>query len=103
MLGAGHAARIMFARDEPALAIARMAVGIVRRLAENANNIFRWFDKERRLAYPALAGVINDSYYEKQVIASIDEIIDESGNVKDSASETLGNIRMSLFRFMSSY
>lgn len=71
---------------------------LIRRLAENANNIFRWFDKDRRLAYPAMARVINDSYYEKQVITSIDEIIDESGNVKDSASEALGNIRMSLFR-----
>ena len=70
----------------------------IRKLASNTNNIFRWFDKERRLAYPALADVIEDSYYEKQVIASIDEIIDETGNVKDSASEALGNIRMSLFR-----
>lgn len=70
----------------------------IRKLAANANNIFRWFDKERRLAYPALADVIDDSYYEKQIIASIDGIIDETSNVKDSASEALGNIRMSLFR-----
>ncbi len=70
----------------------------IRKLASNTSNIFRWFDKERRVAYPALAIVIGDSYYEKQVIASIDEIIDETGNVKDSASEALGNIRMSLFR-----
>ena len=45
----------------------------LRKLAANANNIFRWFDKERRLAYPALTKVIDDSYYEKQIIASIDE------------------------------
>ncbi len=70
----------------------------IRKLAANANNIFRWFDKEKRLAYPALTDVIDDSYYEKQIIESIDEIIDETGNVKDSASEELGNIRMSLFR-----
>ena len=71
---------------------------LVRKLSANANNIFRWFDKEKRLAYPALADVIEDAYYEKQILESIDGIIDESGNVKDSASEALGDIRMSLFR-----
>jgi len=70
----------------------------IRKLAANTNNIFRWFDKERRLAYPALTDVIDDSYYEKQIIDSIDEIIDETGNVKDSASDELANIRMNLFR-----
>ncbi len=71
---------------------------LIRRLAANAQNIFRWFDKERRLAYPALTQVIHDSYYEKAISALIDEIIDETGQVKDNASEELGNIRMNLFR-----
>jgi len=70
----------------------------VRRLTENTRNIFRWFDNERRIAYPAMAKVINDSYYEKVIIEMIDEILDETGNVKDSASEELGTIRMSLYR-----
>ncbi len=70
----------------------------VRRLAENTHNIFRWFDNERRMAYPALAKVIQDSYYERLIIEMIDEILDETGNVKDSASEELGTIRMSLYR-----
>ncbi len=69
-----------------------------RRLANNAQDIFRWFDTARRTAYPALAEVIRDSWYEKKIIGSIDEIIDETGNVKDSASEALGNIRMGLYR-----
>src|SRR5579871_5974237 len=70
----------------------------IRKLAENIKNIFRWFDNEKKLAYPALAKVIEHTHYEKKIIAEIDEIIDESGNVKDSASEALANIRLSLYR-----
>ena len=71
---------------------------LIRRLADNAQHIFRWFDNERRIAYPALTDVIKDSYYEKIIIELIDEIVDEAGQVKDNASEDLANIRMSLFR-----
>ncbi|HNU88737.1 MAG TPA: DNA mismatch repair protein MutS, partial [Ferruginibacter sp.] len=71
---------------------------LIRRLTDNANNIFRWFDNERRTAYPAMAKVTSDAYYEKLVIEMIDEILDETGQVKDSASEELANIRMSLYR-----
>ena len=71
---------------------------LIRRLAENTSNIFRWFDTERRTAYPALTKIINDSYYEKIIIELIDEILDEAGQVKDSASEELGEIRMNLYR-----
>ncbi|MEO6252672.1 MAG: DNA mismatch repair protein MutS [Ferruginibacter sp.] len=71
---------------------------LIRRLADNTNNIFRWFDNERRKAYPAMTKLINDSYYEKVIIELIDEILDEAGQVKDSASEELGNIRMNLYR-----
>jgi DNA mismatch repair protein MutS2 len=62
------------------------------------HNIFRWFDNERRIAYPALTKVIDDVYYEKLIIELIDEVLDETGNVKDNASEELANIRMSLYR-----
>jgi DNA mismatch repair protein MutS2 len=70
----------------------------IRKLAENMKNIFRWFDTERRTAYPALAKVIAATHYEKAIIAMIDEVLDESGTVKDNASEDLARIRMSLFR-----
>ncbi len=70
----------------------------IRRLAENISTIFRWFDTERRTAFPALAKLIAGTYYEKQVIQLIDEILDESGNVKDNASLDLQRIRMNLFR-----
>lgn len=70
----------------------------VRKLAENINAIFRWFDNERRTAYPALVKVMNGTYYEKAIIKLIDEVLDETGNVKDSASEALQKIRMGLYR-----
>ena len=71
---------------------------LVRRLVQNCNDIFRWFDNERRIAYAALSKVIDNSYYEKVIIELIDEVLDETGQVKDSASEELGNIRMNLYR-----
>lgn len=71
---------------------------LIRRLAENANQVFRWFDNERRTAYPGLALVLRDLYYEKQIVHSIDDVVDESGQVKDNASEALENIRMNLYR-----
>jgi DNA mismatch repair protein MutS2 len=70
----------------------------IRRLMENMGSIFRWFDSERRLAYPALTKVIDNSYYEKAINELIDDIIDESGNVKDNASDELERIRMALYR-----
>ncbi|TKK70925.1 DNA mismatch repair protein MutS [Ilyomonas limi] len=70
----------------------------LRRLAENIGSIFRWFDAERRLAYPALTKVIENTYYEKAIAVLIDEVLDEGGNVKDNASENLQRIRMSLYR-----
>jgi len=70
----------------------------IRKLVENINNIFRWFDYERRLAYPALTKVIENAYYEKTIIELIDEILDEQGVVKDNASEALQRIRQNLYK-----
>jgi DNA mismatch repair protein MutS2 len=70
----------------------------IRKLTENIKNIFRWFDNERKIAYPALSKVIIHTHYEKAIVAMIDEVLDESGIVKDNASAELANIRMSLYR-----
>ena len=70
----------------------------IKKLAHNTGDIFRWFDNERRVAYPALAKVIEHTYYEKVIIELIDEILDETGQVKDTASIELGDIRMNLYR-----
>lgn len=71
---------------------------LVRKLAESLQSIFRWFDTERRTAYPALSKVIAETYYEKAILTLIDEVLDESGNVKDNASEELSRIRLSLYK-----
>lgn len=98
--------------DEPALNIANdiKLLGIrgstltgeqwisIRRLAQAMENVFRWFDKEKRAAFPALEKVIENLYYEKNIIALIDEVLDEQGNVKDNASHALQKIRESLYR-----
>jgi len=70
----------------------------VRKLAMSIESIFRWFDAERKTAYPALANVIEGTYYEKVILQLINDVIDESGNVKDNASDALQSIRMNLYR-----
>ncbi|TMI96710.1 MAG: DNA mismatch repair protein MutS [Bacteroidetes bacterium] len=70
----------------------------IRKLAELMKNIFRWFDAERRNVYNNLIKIIDGTYYEKAIIEMIDDIIDESGQVKDSASDKLQSIRMNLYR-----
>ncbi len=70
----------------------------IRKLAGSTEKLYRWFDAERRLAYPGLYKVLEHSYYEKAVMQSIDDILDEVGNVKDNASEALQKIRQNLYR-----
>ena len=82
---------------EGSLLTGEQLVGI-RKLVMSIESIFRWFDAERRTAYPAMAEVINGSYYEKAVLQLINEVIDDSGNVKDNASTELQQIRMNLYR-----
>jgi DNA mismatch repair protein MutS2 len=70
----------------------------IRRLAANTERVYRWFDAERKLAYAALYKVLEHSWYEKSIIEMIDEIFDDGGNVKDSASEALQKIRHNLYK-----
>lgn len=70
----------------------------IRRLCLAIERIFRWFHPERREAFPMLAKVLKDVYYEKTIIELIDEVLDENGEVKDNASEELQQIRISLAR-----
>jgi DNA mismatch repair protein MutS2 len=70
----------------------------IRKLAISIEAIFRWFDQERRTAYSSLAEIIAGTYYEKKILELINKVIDESGNVVDSASDELHSIRMSLYR-----
>ncbi len=70
----------------------------IRKLGLSMQSIFRWFDNERRLAYPAMVKVIAESYFEKAILELIDDVLDETGNVKDNASDDLQKIRMSLYK-----
>ena len=70
----------------------------IRKLVTSIEKIFRWFDAERRVAYPALALVIENSYYEKAILEMINDVVDDTGVVKDSASPELQSIRMNLYR-----
>lgn len=70
----------------------------IKKLSGAIHQIFRWFNPERKVAYSYLAEIINRTYYEKIIPQLIDEILDEYGIVKDSASERLASIRMSLYK-----
>ncbi len=70
----------------------------IRKLAESIQKMFRWFDTERAETYSALFRVLKDSHYEKEVIRLIDQVLDESGQVKDQASDELSRIRLSLYK-----
>jgi len=71
---------------------------LIRKLTINAENIFRWFDPEKRTSFSALAHVLADAYYEKNIKDSIDAVLDEQGVVKDNASDDLQKIRLSLYK-----
>ncbi|MEJ7830381.1 MAG: MutS2/Smr-associated SH3 domain-containing protein [Segetibacter sp.] len=70
----------------------------IRKLAVSIQSIFRWFDNERRVAYPALTKVIENTYYEKVILELLEAVLDEFGNVKDNATEGLQKIRIGLFK-----
>ena len=71
---------------------------LIKKLTVSIQQIFRWFDNDRKIAFPFLALVISETYFEKTIIQLIDEILDEDGNVKDTASEELAEIRMRLYK-----
>ncbi|MGI8599708.1 MAG: endonuclease MutS2 [Chitinophagaceae bacterium] len=82
---------------EGAMLIGEQLISL-RKLATSIEKIFRWFDQERRTSYEALALVIQGVHYEKKILELINEVIDETGVVKDSASSELQSIRMNLYR-----
>jgi len=71
---------------------------LVRKLSDHIQQVFKWFDAERQMAYSNLYEVVKSSYYEKAIIDCIDLIIDDRGSVKDKASDDLAKIRHQLFK-----
>lgn len=70
----------------------------IKKLVNAIQQIFRWFTNERKIDFPSLSLIIEETYYEKTIISLIDEILDEYGIVKDGASEKLASVRMSLYK-----
>ena len=71
---------------------------LFRKITENIQSIFRWFDDERMSQCSALYEVIANTQFEKKIIESISKVIDDLGVVKDDASPDLARIRMALYR-----
>ena len=71
---------------------------LIKKLCSNTDHIIRWFDAERKSIFPFLSLVIRDIYFEKNIQLFINEIIDDTGAVKDNASEELASIRINLYR-----
>jgi len=70
----------------------------VRRLLLDTESVYRWFNEERRLAYPSMASVIGASGYEKRIAGRIDEVFEPNGQVCDNASKYLQEVRIRLHR-----
>lgn len=70
----------------------------IKKLTENFKNIFRWFDDDKKIAYPFLYSVTQDVVFQKDILQIIDSVIDETGEIKDDASENLFSIRTSLYK-----
>ncbi len=77
--------------------LAEAQLMMVLKLTGSAEAIFRFF-KGNEKVYPALEGVLEDSYYEKAIAALITGVLDEYGKVKDNASRELQEIRTKLSR-----
>ena len=71
---------------------------LFRKITENIQSIFRWFDDERMSQCSAIYEVIANTQFEKKIIESISKVIDDLGVVKDDASPDLARIRMALYR-----
>ncbi len=70
----------------------------IRRLLNDTESIYRWFNMERREAYPSMAMVLDDSVYDKKIAERLDEVLEPNGQVRDQASKRLYQVRMRLHR-----
>lgn len=70
----------------------------IKKLTAAIHQIIKWFNEERSLSYPNLASIVANTDYEKSIPSVIDDVLDETGVVKDNASDALRSIRMSLYK-----
>jgi DNA mismatch repair protein MutS2 len=69
---------------------------LIRQLAANMGGLFRWFNAARRSDFPALAVLLDHTYYEPEIVRKIDLVIDVQGAVRDNASSELMDVRQRL-------
>lgn len=67
----------------------------LQRLTLNIRDILNWFKKHNDL-FPTLRALTEKITYEKQIVDIINDVIDDSGLVKDNASKELMQIRSEL-------
>ncbi len=70
---------------------------MVYKVMNHARAVYDFF-KERTLRFPLLFAVLNDIPFEKSIITSIEEVIDDTGSIRSSASPDLARIRKQLGR-----
>jgi DNA mismatch repair protein MutS2 len=68
----------------------------IRKLLDATGLLFKWFTVERKQAYRNLYALIGELSYEEGIVRLINDVLDESGQVRDHASTTLRNIRADL-------
>lgn len=59
-------------------------------------DIFRFFNPERRLLYPALYEIVRPIPFDDGLIKAIEKVIDEDGNIRPDASPELMRIRKNI-------
>ncbi|NRA10642.1 MAG: DNA mismatch repair protein MutS [Crocinitomicaceae bacterium] len=59
------------------------------------NSLMVFFEK-RETEFPLLNGTLENVYYTKEITEAIEKVFDNTGNVKDNASELLAQIRMNI-------
>ncbi len=70
----------------------------LRRLLTDVESVFRWFNPERREAYPGLSAVLGVHAYDKSIAERLDEVLESNGQVRDQASKHLMEVRARLHR-----
>jgi len=69
-------------------------------LAVNTKEILLWFKRHNDL-YPALRALTEKISFEKAIVDIVDAVVDEGGNVRDTASHELMQIRADLTKYRS--
>ena len=67
----------------------------IRDASDLVNRLLYFFDK-RENDYPALSVLVEEAYFTKEIIDSIDQVFDKRGDIKDDASPELFSIRQQM-------